>query len=237
MIEKLLAFLENGEKCLVCGLRKRDIKLRKDGVGICEECYNELYMKKACDYYDTNGIVDRLFAPFEYRGGIRRALMDMKFNGFSAYGYPIGAFVCECLPEYYEYNSYDIIIPVPLHAERMRERGYNQVSLIAKAISDSLDVELAEDVLFRIKNTKRQMNLSDSERQVNLMNAFYAVEEYVYGKRILLSDDIYTTGATLKNCVSELKAKGAREVSAIVVCENFKRDDGHIYNIHFPINK
>ena len=194
-------------------------------------------MKKACDYYDTNGIVDRLFAPFEYRGGIRRALMDMKFNGFSAYGYPIGAFVCECLPEYYEYNSYDIIIPVPLHAERMRERGYNQVSLIAKAISDSLDVELAEDVLFRIKNTKRQMNLSDSERQVNLMYAFYAVEEYVYGKRILLSDDIYTTGATLKNCVSELKAKGAREVSAIVVCENFKRDDGHIYNIHFPINK
>lgn len=236
MFGRIMRYFENGAICAICRKRCHDIRFEYDGVGICSECYAGLTKEAACDYYDSEGVVFRLFAPFEYKDSIRKALMDLKFNGFKAYAAPIGALIADVLPDYYDYSVYDMIIPVPLHETRLKERGYNQAELIAEPIAARFDIELANDVMFRIKNTKRQMELSNSMRQKNLNNAFYAVEEYVKDKRILLVDDIYTTGSTLKNCSKELISKGAREVSAIVVCENFKRFDLPMFNIHIPVN-
>ena len=235
MFNKIMRFFENGAICVICRRRCKDILFEYEGTGICSECHRMLSEEAACDYYDTQGVVKRLFAPFEYKDKIRKTLTDMKFNGFWSYAKPVGELIADVLPDCYDFSVYDMIIPVPLHEIRLKERGYNQAELIAEPISERLDIELANDVLFRIKNTKRQMTLSNALRQKNLHNAFYAVEEYVRGKRIILVDDIYTTGSTLKNCSKELLLKGAVEVSAIAVCENFKRYDKPVFNIRIPV--
>lgn len=234
-IAKLLKYIEgNTQKCIFCDRRTDDIKIKGDGVGICVKCYNEYMNKRVDDYYEVKDSVRRLFAPFLYEGDIRRALHELKFCGCSAYAKPIAELVADALPQYYLYSDYDMIVPVPLHPNRFEERGYNQTELIGQALSNRLDVPLCNDVLFRIKDTKRQMTLSKALRYANVKNAFFASASDVYGKRILLTDDIYTAGATVRECAKELIYKGAEEVSAIVVCANFKKADTLSPKIHIP---
>ncbi len=234
-VQKLLRHLEgNTIKCIICSRRTDDIKIKGDGVGICRRCYEKYMKERVDDYYEVKSAVRRLFAPFVYEGEIRRALHELKFGNCSAYAKPIGELVAAALPQYYLFSDYDMIVPVPLHPKRLRERGYNQAELIAKTISKRLGVTIYDDVLFRIKDTKRQMTLSRALRQSNVKNAFFADEASVSGKRILLIDDIYTAGATVSECTDELLRKGATEVSAIVVCANFIKDYADAPRIQIP---
>ena len=236
-VEKLLKYIEgNTEKCIICDRRKNNISIRGDGVGICSSCY-EVFAKDCIkDYFDTNSRVKRLFAPFVYDGELRRAILDIKFGGCRAYAKPLGELVAEVLPPYYLYSDYDMLLPVPLHPNRLKERGFNQAELIAEALSEKLLVPMYDDVLFRIRDTKRQASLSRAMRQKNVEGAFFA-DGVVAGKRIMLVDDIYTAGATVKACAKELIEKGAAEVSAIVVCANFIKEHGEAPKMQIPIVK
>lgn len=222
MLERVLRLLEGRDaKCIICGKRCAGMQICYDGVGVCTKCYNTLISKRAGDYYDTNGRVRRLFAPFEYDGDLRRAVLALKFDDATAYAKPLAKLVFDALPPYYMYD-YDMLVPVPLHPNRRRERGYNQTELLADELSGLLGVPVVDDVLFRIRDTEHQMRLSRMMRENNVRGAFLTHEQSVRGKRILLVDDIYTAGATIGACSAELLGKGAAEVSAIVVCENFK---------------
>ncbi len=117
----------------------------------------------------------------------------------------------------------DWIIPVPLHRERLRERGYNQALLLAKDISACLDIPLREDVLCRMKNTRAQKALGPGERLANLKEAFVCRQELLHtgefvGKNILLADDIYTTGATVEACTLALQNLGVGKVYYTSIC-------------------
>lgn len=222
MLDRVLRFFEGKDaKCIICGKRRGEMSLCCDGVGICDRCRNALLESSASDYYDTDGRVRRLFAPFAYDGDLRRAVLDLKFNDATAYAKPLARLVFEALPQYYVYD-YDMLVPVPLHPKRRDERGYNQAELLAEELSKLLGVPVASEVLFRTRNTEHQMKLSRMMRENNVRGAFFADERSVHGKRILLVDDIYTAGATIGACSRELLEKGAAEVSAVVVCENFK---------------
>ena len=238
MLEEILRFMEGDtSKCILCDRRRHDVTVSGDGVGICRSCY-ERYMRNSLkDYFETNSRVRRLFAPFLYDGEIRRAIHELKFANSPAYAKPIGDLVADALPPYYLYSDYDMIVPVPLHPKRMEERGYNQAELIADTLSERLFVPMYDDVLFRIRDTKRQMTLSRSQRQENVEDAFLADNKSVSGKRVLLIDDIYTVGATVKACAKELLDKGAAEVSAIVVCVNFLKEQGEAPRLQIPIVK
>lgn len=234
-VTKLLRYIEGKtQKCIFCDRRTADIKIKGDGVGVCVNCYNEYMKMRVDDYYEVKDSVRRLFAPFAYEGDIRRALHELKFCGCRAYAKPIAELVADALPQYYLYSDYDMIVPVPLHPNRFEERGYNQAELIGQTLSERLDVPLCDDVLFRIKDTKRQMTLSRALRHANVKDAFFASAPNVYGKRILLTDDIYTAGATVRECAKELIAKGAEEVSAIVVCANFQKENTYSPQVHIP---
>ena len=238
MLEEILRFMEGDtQKCILCDRRRKDVTLSGDGVGICKVCYEKYIKDSLKDYFDTNSRVRRLFAPFVYEGEIRHAIHELKFANSPAYAKPIGELVADALPPYYLYSDYDMIVPVPLHPNRMEERGYNQAELIADTLSERLSVPLYDDVLFRIRDTKRQMTLSRSKREENVEGAFFADSRSVSGKRVLLIDDIYTVGATVKACAKELIDKGAIEVSAIVVCANFLKEHGEAPRLQMPVVK
>ena len=112
----------------------------------------------------------------------------------------------------------DFIIPIPLHKNKLKKRGFNQAEELAKGISKFLEKPIFNDVLLKIKPTFAQMELSKEKRRENIKGAFVCQKPIVVrGKKILLVDDIFTTGATMEECARVLKEAGAREVWGAVV--------------------
>ena len=113
-----------------------------------------------------------------------------------------------------------LLVPVPLYKSRLRWRGYNQAEEIAKELSKSLDVPIENNCLIRRKSTTPQIELTGLEREENIKGAFSCQNaERIKGKKILLVDDVYTTGATMEECARVLKEMGAREVWGVVVAK------------------
>ena len=117
-------------------------------------------------------------------------------------------------------NKIDLLIPVPLHKKRKRIRGYNQSTLICKAVSRVTNIPVNETSLIRIKNTISQTTLNIIQRQNNVANAFQVVrKKEITGQAILLIDDVITTGSTINACAQQLKLNGANEVFAVSIAK------------------
>lgn len=113
--------------------------------------------------------------------------------------------------------SVDMLLPIPLGKKRLRERGYNQVAMIARPLSVQLELEYSPRILARARETRLQVGLSTGERQENVRDAFLADKRKVEGRSILLMDDVSTTGATLSSAAEALHTSGAQIVYAITV--------------------
>jgi ComF family protein len=117
----------------------------------------------------------------------------------------------------------DLVIPVPLGKKRLAERGYNQVSLIARPLAMAMGLAFATDALARSQETRSQVGLSRAERQQNVRGAFCAQSRRVSGRAVLLVDDVATTGSTLSSCAEALLSAGARDVFAFTVSRALPR--------------
>lgn len=113
--------------------------------------------------------------------------------------------------------SVDLVVPVPLGRGRLKERGYNQASLIARPLSMAMRLDYAPDALVRSRETPSQVGLTRPERRDNVRGAFRARAGRVSGRVVLLMDDVATTGSTLSSCAEALCAAGARDVFALTV--------------------
>ena len=112
----------------------------------------------------------------------------------------------------------DLVVPVPLHPKRLQERGFNQSGLLAKEFSRRLGLPISFDLLVRKKWTQPQTRLNRKERLENVKGAFGLCEaDAVRGRRILLLDDVFTTGTTLSECAKTLKRAGGSEVHVLTV--------------------
>ena len=110
-------------------------------------------------------------------------------------------------------SDIDLIIPIPLHNEKLKKRGYNQAFMLAKGVGDKIGVDVAEDVLIKTKQTREQKSLSKYERKGNLVNSFKIInEEKIKGKNVLIVDDVFTTGQTINLSSEMLLESGASEV-------------------------
>jgi ComF family protein len=111
----------------------------------------------------------------------------------------------------------DVIVPVPLHADRLRERGYNQAALLAHELARQARLAVDEQTLVRKRATASQIKLDAKQRKENVHDAFYCSDSSLAGKRVLLVDDVCTTGATLEACAIALQESGALSVQALTL--------------------
>ena len=125
---------------------------------------------------------------------------------------PLGRLLAQAWPRWQ--TDVDLIAAVPLHPERQRKRGYNQAELLAVQFSEYVNIPISRDVLFRTRYTRPQVGLQGRRRRDNVRGAFQAVRPLVEGKRILLIDDVLTTGATVRESAETLYRAGATRVTA-----------------------
>jgi ComF family protein len=153
-------------------------------------------------------------AVFEYGGPIADAIQRFKYDGRSELGSVLGALMAADSDRWA--GGVDAVVPVPLHWRRRRSRGYDQAALLARPVAKSLRVPLLLRGLRRVRNTPRQVELPYGERQRNIAGAFTPWRLCGAG-RVLLVDDVRTTGATLQAASGALKAGGVSEVHAFVL--------------------
>ena len=117
--------------------------------------------------------------------------------------------------------SYDIIIPVPIHKKRKHQRGYNQTELIAREIANNTNLQLENKVLFKQKNVISQSELSKIDRKENIKNAFMIQNiEKIKNKKVIIFDDIYTTGSTVNECSKILKLVGVKNIGILTIAKD-----------------
>jgi len=152
----------------------------------------------------------RVYAVTYSTGVMRRAIHRLKYAGQSSLAEPLG----DLLAGWWRAHPLraDLIAPVPLHPRRERQRGFNQSALLARRLSRGVGVPCVEDALHRARDTRSQVGLNAAERAQNMAGAFVCESGAVCGRRIILMDDVCTTGATLAACAAALKDAGAAEV-------------------------
>lgn len=153
-------------------------------------------------------------AAFEYGGSIATAIARFKYAGRGDLGPRLGAMLAACA--LVRADEIDLVVPVPLHPKRLADRGFNQAALLARPVARALRMPFASRALVRVRETQRQASLARDERLENVERAF-AAKPLVSRRRVLLVDDVTTTGATLDACRRALDAGGARFVLPLVL--------------------
>jgi ComF family protein len=158
-------------------------------------------------------------AAFAYEGPIRHAVHAVKFRGRRAAGAALGRLLAEGLAKAGELpGDADVVVPVPLHPSRLRERGYNQAALVAAPLAAALGRPLEADLLRRERATPPQVGLDRALRVENLKGAFGVPDPArVEGRVVVVVDDVLTTGATASACALALRRGGARKVLVVAV--------------------
>ncbi|MDE2314528.1 MAG: ComF family protein, partial [Elusimicrobia bacterium] len=172
------------------------------GAGLCASCRasaSACRMIRAASLYREASV--SLIHAFKYRGRKSAALWA-------------GGCMARAWTRFPELGRPDALVPVPLHRRRLAERGYNQAELLAESLGRGLGIPLMRRGLARLKNTKPQWTLGRKKRLENLAGAFAADASLFRGLRVLLVDDVCTTGASLEECARALRRAGAQGVSA-----------------------
>lgn len=198
----------------ICGICKN--KINKNNT--CEKCSNILQytLEKELCVRNLDFYVDRLFSLFQYSGIVRDRILDLKFNDKAYIANTFAEFMCDVIKK--QKVELDIVIPVPIHIKRKWERGYNQSELISRFIAKELKIDHNNKDLIKYKNNLAQSTLNEENRKKNVKDVYrIRNNKRIIGKRILLVDDIYTTGATVNECAKVLKQNGAREVIVLTI--------------------
>jgi ComF family protein len=159
--------------------------------------------------------MERVRSVFYFEDGLREAIHRLKYRGCTALAEPLGAEMAA----YWLRNEVpvDVVVPVPLHGARLGERGHNQAGLLAREFVRVTGLALDEKTLARIRATASQVGLSASERKENVRGAFRCRDGLLSGKRVLLVDDVFTTGATLDAAAAALYDGGVSAVEGLTL--------------------
>lgn len=205
--------------CGICG--KIDKKF------LCRKCESTLNKYKICniDNYDkdnTKYFNNHMYI-FKYEGLIRNKILSYKFNEKSYLYKTFTNFLLKDQKVFDFLERYDIIIPVPISKQRYKKRGYNQSLLIAKQISKKTKIELNKKVLNKKKNTVAQSTLNKKERIENAKDVYNINRKYIKeikNKKILIIDDIFTTGSTVNECAKQLRTVGIRNIGILTIAKD-----------------
>ena len=210
-------------RCAGCG---------REGSFLCPSCYHSLprIMLPICPKcgkpqssgmlcpgcVGEQGEIDGIRSPFRFDGVIRQAIHQLKYRNLRALALPLG----RLLSDYLVANPVpgELLVPVPLHRKRLRERGYNQSSLLARELGKLINLPVADECLTRRLHAPPQARTTSvDERWKNVADAFACGDYNLRGKQVLLVDDVSTSGATLDACAAVLKAAGVTSVWGLVL--------------------
>jgi len=161
---------------------------------------------------------DAAAAPFLYEGSLMRAIHLFKYEAKSSLAGSLGSMLAEFAGTWSKPGHSFLIVPVPLHSKRLRERGFNQSLLLARHVAEHLGAQIDFLSLRRVRYTTPQTGLGKKERRKNVRKAFQVLEPAVFkGKTVLLVDDVATTGNTLDECARVLKRSGCEKVYCLTL--------------------
>ena len=202
--------------CGICG------KLDKNS--LCNKCKIRLQKNALCkieNYKDTSSYFDEHIYLFQYTGEIRDTILKYKFNEKSYIYRTFLEFIKNNEEMCSQIKKYDIIIPVPVSKKRFKQRGYNQSALIAKNLAKMLNIDYKENVLIKIKDNKPQSEMGQDKRKSNVKDVYKIKnQEKIYQKRVLILDDIFTTGNTVNECAKVLIENSANNVGIFTIAKD-----------------
>lgn len=187
----------------------------------CKTCGKPLRCEEKEYCYDCDQRIQSYEAGigiFLYQGIMKEAVMRFKFQGRKEYGMFLGKLMNLYAADFIKNIHPDMIVPVPIHRKKQSRRGYNQAEVLAQIVSKGFSIPIRTDLVLRKKFTKAQKELNRNERKKNIKKAFQVKKEAGKYKRILIIDDIYTTGTTINEMAQELKSSGVEEVYFLVLC-------------------
>jgi ComF family protein len=194
--------------CSVCGTPFASKEVGNHPCGGCVTKRKYFTMARALGYYE---------------GSLQEAIHQWKYEGKTSFNPIFGEWMAEGLNRYWDPGLFDLLIPIPLHRERLRERGFNQALLLAKELNRRTGIPYRKRVLRKKRPTIPQVNLSGAEREKGVRGSFHVIErEELEGKSVLLVDDVYTTGATVNECSKVLLAGGAARVDVLTLAHAVK---------------
>lgn len=193
--------------------------LAKGEAGLCNLCQKDLPWLMGAEGEQKGEFYKVCVSPLRYQGEVRASIHRYKFGGSRAYGTLYGTLVAQCVADRLA-GEYDLITWVPLSARRRRARGYDQAHLLARSAARALGEE-AIPTLWKKRHNEAQSSLKgEAPRRANVLGAYEVLPTAdLAGRRVLLLDDVLTTGATLAECARVLRTAGAAQV----VCATLAR--------------
>ncbi|MDD3337927.1 MAG: ComF family protein [Lachnospiraceae bacterium] len=230
IIEKTMDFLYP-RRCPVC----HDIVMPK-GALLCPECLEALPFvqgpicrkcgkiledgeQELCsDCREAEHVFDAGRGVFSYDEVMRKTIGQFKYHGRKEYARPLGILTARAMEQQLKIWKPQVIIPIPLYKKKLRMRGFNQTEEIGKVISAYTQIPMETRVLHRVRNTAAMKELNPEERRENMLRAFTCTEKEIPWEKILLLDDIYTTGSTMDAAAIALRQKKPMEIYCLSVC-------------------
>jgi ComF family protein len=216
-LRQRLRFVLQGQ-CSLCD--------RPSGKVFCQDCTQRLH---ACRYPASVLQISNLpplYGWGYYDGALKQSLARLKYGGHPLVAEPLGQWLAQLWLEIGPLEENLVAIPIPLHGDRQQQRGYNQAELIARSFCEVTGIPLQANGLTRTQSTAAQYGLARQARYQNLANVFQVdatLQRHSKSKAILLVDDIFTTGATLKSATDTLQQQGFRVAAVVTVAISERR--------------
>ncbi len=216
-------------RCAICD------EIEETGNGICPSCKNKVHVvgEPACkkcgkplvdereefcvDCGKKQHVYTQGKAVFVYEGGIRNSMYRFKYGNKREYAEFYANAAAEKYGVWLKKIKAEVLIPVPMYSRKKRLRGYNQAEVFARALGRKTGILVKEHFIKRVRNTTPQKELNESQRHSNLKNAFKLTTDIVKYKKVVLVDDIYTTGSTMDEISKILKESGVENIYYICI--------------------
>ena len=185
----------------------------------CEKCWNSLSFMSDTDISkkEIPGYIDDIFIVYQFDDMFQTIIHALKYQNNPSIGIRLGYKMSKVLQSKIKSNDRYILIPIPLHPIKKRERGYNQAETIGLGLRNGLDMPIFTKVIKRVKNTSTQTQLNAEERKENMKNAFNVTGrvDLIRERYVALVDDVFTTGSTMSSAAQVLHENGIERIIAV----------------------
>ena len=215
-LKQLLDYIYK-EQCYLCRRTVEDVPL-------CSKCYKEILKNEANHAY-TIEIIDGV--PYYWAGfyskNMQKLIRGLKYHGQKRLAPILAKFLYQYWKKFDASSESFVIIPVPLYKKRQRKRKYNHMELVANEFAKLANCVVNTEIIARIKDTKPQYGLKQSERTRNMQGAFRVEIDFDKNQKLLIIDDILTTGSTVKEMIKTLRAAGFLNITVLTITSHLSR--------------